>query len=82
MDRDEAMEVEGNEAVVNYAVGGHKEVEQKEVNGVEAVEKIMRWKKWILTKLRKLVKRNVKLASVVNLGVIDICIWRKQCLKC
>ena len=37
-DRDEAMEVEGNEAVVDYVVGGNKEVEQKEVNGVVAVE--------------------------------------------
>ena len=26
-DRDEAMEVEGNEAVVDYAIGGNKEVE-------------------------------------------------------
>jgi len=37
-DRDEAMEVEGNKAVVDYLVGGNKDVEEKEVNGVEAVE--------------------------------------------
>ena len=38
-DRDEAMEGEGNETVVDYVVGRNKEVEQKEVNGVAAVEK-------------------------------------------
>ena len=38
-DRDEVMEVEGNEAVVDYTVGGKKEVGQKEVNGVEVVGK-------------------------------------------
>jgi len=37
--------VEGNEVVVDDAVGGNKEVEGKDVNGEEAVEKIMRWKK-------------------------------------
>ena len=35
-DRDEAMELEGNEAV---GVGGNKDVEEKEVNGVVDGEK-------------------------------------------
>ena len=84
-DRDEAMEVEGNEIVGNNAVGGNKEVEGKDVNGEEAVGK-MRWKKRIMTRLPlwlgNLLKRNVKLTSLVNLETIDICIWGEQCLTC
>jgi len=44
---DEATEVEGNEAVGDDAVCGKTEVEGKDVDGEEAADKTMRWKKRI-----------------------------------